>query len=312
MSDGFLKKFGLGFEKTRRSLSKGLGSLFPGGKKVDSDVLDQLEGLLIGADLGVAVTDRLISDLKESIDRKEVSDLASLKERLKFSITDILEEVPPGDQVDSVPFVSIFVGVNGVGKTTTIGKRAYQLKSEGKSVLLAAADTFRAGAGGQLAIWAKRAGAEVISHDQPNADPSAVVFDAVSAALSRKVDHLLIDTAGRLQTQHNLMEELKKMIRVISKQMPDAPHKKVLVVDATTGQNALSQGEHFQNAIGLNEIILTKVDGTGKGGMIVPMMQRLSTPVSCIGVGEQINDLISFNIMSFAAALFEEGELLLP
>ncbi len=202
----------------------------------------------------------LIDDLKESATRKEVGNLSALKDHLKNSLIKILEKVPPHQpqhqEVFASPHVTLFIGVNGVGKTTTIGKRAKQLTLEGKTVVLAAADTFRAGAGEQLSIWGKRSGAEVIRH-QPGADPSAVAYDAVSVALNRKFDHLLIDTAGRLQTKHNLMEELKKIRRVIAKQIPEAPHETILVLDATTGQKGLSQAEHFQKAFGLCGIILT-------------------------------------------------------
>ncbi len=251
---------------------------------------------------------RLIKDLKESVTRKEVSDLNTLKDHLKQSLTDILEKVPSHQEVSASPHVTLFIGVNGVGKTTTIGKRAKQLTSEGKTVLLAAADTFRAGAGEQLSIWGKRAGAEVIRH-QAGADPSAVAYDAVSHALNRKIDHLLIDTAGRLQTKHNLMEELKKIRRVIAKQIPEAPHETILVLDATTGQNGLSQAEHFQKAIGLSGIILTKLDGTGRGGIVVPIVESYTVPIMHIGLGEDLGDLIPFEAKTFVSALFESDSV---
>jgi len=305
MAEGFWKKTGKGLAKTRQFLNAGLEALFIKKREIDQETFDRLEALLIGADLGLEITQSLLADLKQSVDRKEVSDLKALKEKLKAAMIAILNSVPPASPALASPQVILFVGVNGVGKTTTIGKRARQLCLSGKKVLLAAGDTFRAGAGEQLAIWGERAGAEVIRYPK-GADPSAVVFDAVSAALARKVDHLLIDTAGRLQTQHNLMEELKKITRVISKQIPDAPHEKILVLDATTGQNALSQAAHFQDAIGLTGIILTKLDGTGKGGIVVPIVQKFAMPICGIGVGEGPDDLIPFDIETFVSALFEE------
>lgn len=305
MSEGFWGKTRVALIKTRRTLSSGLAVLFSKRITIDDDTFEALEALLIGADIGVEVTQRLMAGLKESIDRKEIADLSALKDHLKKALIDILNKCPSSPQAPlATPVVTLFVGVNGVGKTTTIGKRAAQLTSEGKKVILAAADTFRAGAGGQLAIWGARAGAEVIGH-QSGADPSAVAFDAVSAALARKADHLLIDTAGRLQTKHNLMEELKKMSRVIKKQIPEAPHEKILVLDATTGQNAFSQARHFQEATGLTGIILTKLDGTGRGGIVVPIVESLSVPVAYVGVGEGVDDLIPFDIETFVTALFE-------
>lgn len=303
MSGGFFKKTGSALSKTRAYFSSGFESLFSRKTQIDDKTLDALEELLIGADLGVSVTRRLIADLKISVDRKEVTDAAALKEKLRASLSDILKKVPAAPVSFPAPAVTLFIGVNGVGKTTSIGKIASQLKSEGNKVLLAAADTFRAGAANQLAIWGERVGVDVIRH-HGEADPAAVAYDAVSAGLARKVDHILIDTAGRLQTKHNLMEELKKMTRVISRQIPDAPHQKILVLDATTGQNALSQAEHFQKAVGLTGIVLTKLDGSGKGGIVIPIVESLSVPVLYVGVGEGINDLIPFAPEAFVAGLF--------
>ncbi len=305
MSGGFWKKTGSALSKTRSYFSSGFDSLFARKKQIDDEMLEALEGLLLGADLGVSVTQRLIADLKESVNRKEVKDLAALKENLRKSLSEILSKVSTEEVVFSAPIVTLFVGVNGVGKTTSIGKIASALKADGKKVLLAAADTFRAGAANQLSIWGERVGVDVIRH-HGDADPSAVAYDAVSAGLARKVDHILIDTAGRLQTKHNLMEELKKMTRVISKQIPDAPHRKILVLDATTGQNALSQAEHFQKAIGLTGIVLTKLDGTGKGGIVVPIVETLAVPVLYVGIGEGLQDLIPFNPEAFISGLFSE------
>ena len=306
MAKSFWGKLGKGLTETRRYLSEGLESIFLDTPDVDANTLDRLEELLVSADLGMEVTDRLMTGLKASVERKEVSNLASLKRKLKSYLVIILSKGSQSPLVAPPPIVTLFMGVNGVGKTTTIGKRAQRLKEEGKKVLLAAADTFRAGASEQLAIWGERAGVEVIRH-QAGADPSAVAFDAVSAGLARKIDHVLIDTAGRLQTKSNLMEELKKMKRVIAKAIPEAPHEKILVLDATTGQNALSQAKLFHEAIGVTGIILTKLDGTGKGGIAVPIVEALSVPVLYVGVGEGVDDLIPFDIESFAEALFEEG-----
>ncbi len=305
MGKGFLKKLGLGLKETRNYFSDGVAALFFGRATIDADMLDHLEELLIGADLGVEVTERFLRDLKPCVERKEVSDLVSLKKKLKKFMVSILEKERSEMPFSVSPKVTLFVGVNGVGKTTTIGKRAQKLKEEGGRIVLAAGDTFRAGAGEQLALWGERVGVEVIRH-RPGADPAAVAFDAVSAGLARKSDHVLIDTAGRLQTKNNLMAELKKMVRVLEKAMPGAPHEKILVLDATTGQNALSQAKLFNEAIGITGIILTKLDGTGRGGIVIPIVETLSVPVTDIGVGEGADDLIPFHVESFVDALFED------
>lgn len=307
MAEGFWGKLGKGLAKTREYLSSGLEAVFLDQPNINQETLDRLEELLIGSDLGMEVTDRLMIGLRASVERKEISNLASLKKKLKSYLVVILNKGIPQEPPKTTPVVSLFVGVNGVGKTTTIAKRAAQLRREGKTVLLAAADTFRAAAGEQLAIWGDRVGAEVVRH-QEGADPAAVAFDAVSAALARKIDVVLIDTAGRLQTKSNLMEELKKIKRVIAKAIPDAPHERILVLDATTGQNALSQARLFHETIGVTGIILTKLDGTAKGGIIVPIVEALSVPVTYVGVGEGVDDLIPFNIESFAEGLFESSK----
>lgn len=307
MAEGFWGKLGKGLAKTREYLSSGLEAVFLDQPNINQETLDRLEELLIGSDLGMEVTDRLMIGLRVSVERKEISNLASLKKKLKSYLVVILNKGVLQEPPKTTPVVSLFVGVNGVGKTTTIAKRAAQLRREGKTVLLAAADTFRAAAGEQLAIWGDRVGAEVVRH-QEGADPAAVAFDAVSAALARKIDIVLIDTAGRLQTKSNLMEELKKIKRVIAKAIPDAPHERILVLDATTGQNALSQARLFHETIGVTGIILTKLDGTAKGGIIVPIVEALSVPVTYVGVGEGVDDLIPFNIESFAEGLFESSK----
>lgn len=307
MAEGFWGKLGKGLAKTREYLSSGLEAVFLDQPNISQETLDRLEELLIGSDLGMEVTDRLMIGLRASVARKEISNLASLKKKLKSYLVVILNKGVPQEPPKTTPVVSLFVGVNGVGKTTTIAKRAAQLRREGKTVLLAAADTFRAAAGEQLAIWGDRVGAEVVRH-QEGADPAAVAFDAVSAALARKIDTVLIDTAGRLQTKSNLMEELKKIKRVIGKAISEAPHERILVLDATTGQNALSQARLFHETIGVTGIILTKLDGTAKGGIIVPIVEALSVPVTYVGVGEGVDDLIPFNIESFAEGLFESSK----
>ncbi len=304
MSNGFWNKTSSALSKTRSYFSSGLERIFARKGSIDGDTLDALEELLIGADLGVHISQRIITDLKASADRKENLSLEALKEKIANSLSEVFQKLPPSKKTLPAPAVTLFVGVNGVGKTTSIGKIAYQLKLEGKKVLLAAADTFRAGAANQLSIWGERVGADVIRHNG-EADPSAVAYDAVSAAKARGVDHVFIDTAGRLQTKHNLMEELKKMTRVISKLIPEAPHEKILVLDATTGQNAFSQAEHFQKAIGLTGVVLTKLDGTGKGGIVIPVVELLSVPVLYVGVGEGMEDVIPFDSNAFISGLFK-------
>ena len=301
----FLKKMGVGLTKTRQALSNGLQAIFTGKPVIGDAVWAQLTEVLIVADLGVAVTERLITALKESIKRGEPADYDALKNRLKMEIREILVMATPVSPIlRAAPMVTLFVGVNGVGKTTTIGKIAARLKQDGKTVLLAAGDTFRAGATTQLTIWGERVGASVISAPA-GADPSSLVYDAVSSAIARKIDHLLIDTAGRLQTNHNLMEELKKMDRVITKQLTNA-HERILVLDAMTGQNALSQAKLFHAAIPLSGIILTKLDSTARGGILVSIVEALHVPVIYVGMGEAAEDLFPFSIDAFVQALFEE------
>ncbi len=304
---GLWGKIAQGLAQTGRQLKEGLSALFSDGPQLSPDTLDRLEALLIGADLGVEITERFLAGLRVAVERKEATDLPALKARLRAYLITILKKGVASPRVLPPPRVTLFVGVNGVGKTTTIGKRAYRLKQEGKRVLLAAADTFRAGAIEQLLRWGERCDAEVIRH-QAGADPSAVVFDAVSAARARSVDHLLIDTAGRLQTKHNLMTELNKIDRVITKALsaPAPSHEKMLVLDATTGQNALSQARLFHAEIGVSGLILTKLDGTARGGIVVPIVEALSVPVTHIGVGEGVDDLIPFDIEAFAQAILSD------
>jgi fused signal recognition particle receptor len=268
--------------------------------------LDELEEILFTSDIGVTTTQRLIDSVREKVARKELKDLNRLKTVLRDHIHSFLEVTPvehalpaPGE-----PLVILVIGVNGVGKTTTIGKAAHIFKSEGKKVMLVAADTFRAAANEQLLIWGDRVGAEVIRQDT-GADPSAVVFDGITAAISRRFDVVLVDTAGRLHTKTNLMDELQKIHRVSGKKLPGAPHEVWLVLDATTGQNAISQVDIFNKAIGVTGIILTKLDGSAKGGIVVGISQQFGIPIKYIGIGEKVDDLRPFDAQDFVKALFD-------
>ena len=290
--------------KTRQQILKGVEDLFLGKKAIDSEVLTQLEEALLAADLGIKTTQQLLGQLREHVDRQELADLSSLKHYLKRFLLEILLKgegrLDPGS---STPFVIMVVGVNGTGKTTTIAKLAHRFRQEGRSVLLAAGDTFRAAAIEQLEVWGSRVGAPVIKH-QSGSDPAAVLFDAVTAARARGVDILIADTAGRLHTKFNLMEEIKKIKRVMGKALPGAPQEILLVMDATTGQNALAQARRFQEAVGVTGVALTKLDGTAKGGMAVSIISELGIPIKLVGVGEGMEDLEDFSAKDFAEALF--------
>ncbi|NLA75180.1 MAG: signal recognition particle-docking protein FtsY [Deltaproteobacteria bacterium] len=304
---GFFSRLKQGLKKTRDGFAGRLDRLFLGKKEIDAELLDELEEILFTSDLGVEASKELIELIREGVERKNLDSPAQLKAALKEKIIEFLtiaepeaREPKPGE-----PLVIMMIGVNGVGKTTTIGKVAALYKNEGKKVMLAAGDTFRAAAAEQLAIWGERVGADVIRQKE-GADPSAVVYDAVSAALSRQSDVLLIDTAGRLHTKINLMEELGKIYRVADKKLSGAPHQVWLVLDATTGQNAISQAEIFHKAIGLNGLILTKLDGTARGGIVVGISKKLGIPIKYIGVGEKTDDLRPFNAKDFAEAIFSD------
>ena len=297
---GYFKRLRQRLDKTRQSLSSGFDRAFAGKKKIDDDVLEELEELLITSDIGVQTTMALI----ERLSKAKVADISEVKQILKDEILTILESKPSDeDRAYTKPHVVLVVGVNGVGKTTTIGKLAAAAGGSGKKVLIGAADTFRAAAIEQLAIWAERATAEFVRH-RSNADPAAVAFDAVAAAQSRDCDIVLIDTAGRLHTKVNLMEELKKIKRTVAKQLDGAPHEILLVLDATTGQNALSQAKMFDEALGLTGLALTKLDGTAKGGIVISICSSLNIPLQYVGVGEQIEDLRPFDAEQFIDALF--------
>ena len=298
---GFFDKLKQGLAKTRKGLIEKVESIFS-GRKIDFETLEELEEALLTADLGVKATNEIVDYLKEKTKKGEIKDLFKIKEYLKLEMSSMLGEPQPLI-IDKKPFVILAVGVNGVGKTTTIGKLSARLINEGKSVILAASDTFRAAAIEQLEIWSKRTGAQIVKH-QSGSDPAAVAFDAIEAAKARGMDIVIVDTAGRLHTKNPLMEELKKVRRVIEKGIPSAPHEVLLVVDATTGQNALRQAEMFNNAIGVTGIALTKLDGTAKGGIIFAIRRELGIPIRFIGMGEGVEDLRDFEPKEFVEALF--------
>ena len=300
-TSGYFERLRKGLSKTRKILTTDLDQLFTRNKSFDDDLLEELEELLITSDIGVQTA----VDLMERISNKtsQINDADSLKTVLKEEILSVLKsQTPPSDKITASPYVILVVGVNGVGKTTTIGKIAAKHSSSGKKVLIAACDTFRAAAIEQLNIWADRAGADIVKH-KDRADPAAVAYDSMEAAKARQADIVLIDTAGRLHTRVNLMEELKKIKRSISSRLPDAPHEILLVLDATTGQNALSQAQLFNEALGVTAIALTKLDGTAKGGMVVSIVRTLRIPLKYIGVGEKIEDLQNFDPEQFVNAL---------
>ncbi|MFO8084843.1 MAG: signal recognition particle-docking protein FtsY [Desulfobacterales bacterium] len=299
---GFLKRLKKGLSKTREFLTTDIDELFLDRKKVDEALLEDLEALLITADMGVETTMTLMENIGKRA--KKVNDASQLKELLKENIIGILRDMPEAPEIRlEKPHVIMVVGVNGSGKTTTIGKLAARFESQGKNTLLAAADTFRAAAIEQLGIWAERAGSEFV-RGKDKADPASIAFDAVEASIARGMDILLIDTAGRLHTNVNLMEELKKIKRAIAKKMPGAPHEVLLVLDGSTGQNALSQAKQFHEAMGVTGMVLTKLDGTARGGIVVSICSSLKIPLQYIGIGEKIDDLQEFSPERFADALF--------
>lgn len=302
---GFFERLKSGLSKTHENLVGRIDTLLLGKKQIDADTLEELEEILITADIGVSTVVELIRTLEQRLKRNELQDADALKRALKEEIlARLAKHSAPLDTGAHSPFVIMVIGVNGVGKTTTIGKLASRYAAEGKKVLMAAGDTFRAAAAEQLEIWGKRTGADVIRH-QEGADPSAVAFDACKAALSRKCDILMVDTAGRLHTKVNLMEEMKKIRRVIGREIPGAPHETLLVLDAATGQNALSQAKLFKEAAEVSGIALTKLDGTAKGGIVVAISNEFKMPVRFIGVGESAEDLREFDPAEFVEALFQ-------
>jgi fused signal recognition particle receptor len=300
---GFFKRLKERLVKTRETLVSRVDTLVLGKKEIDEDLLDELEEILITSDLGVETTQDLIEKVQQKVKRKELDDPEKLKAYLQEEILTFLEVPDNNIEFSEKPVVILVIGVNGVGKTTTIGKLASQFTREGHRVLLVAGDTFRAAAGEQLEIWASRSRAEIIRQKE-GSDPSAVVFDALKAARARGMDIVLIDTAGRLHTRVNLMEELKKIRRTIQKELPGGPQQTLLVLDATMGQNAISQARLFHEAMEINGLILTKLDGTAKGGVIVGISHELKLPIRYIGIGEKTEDLQPFDPKEFVSAIF--------
>lgn len=291
-----------GLRKTRRGVFSRISRLMSAKNKIDEDLLENLEEILITGDVGVDTTMHLLDNIRERVRKDRYESTEELNALIKDEISRLME-APEEIATSAKPNVILVVGVNGTGKTTSIAKLAKYHKDRGKSVLLSAADTFRAAAIDQISLWAERVGCDVIKH-QPNADPGAVVFDSLSAAKSRRTDYLIIDTAGRLHTKVNLMAELQKIIRVIQRQIPDAPHEVVLVLDAGNGQNALSQAKQFVESAQVNSIFLSKLDGTAKGGIVLSIKRELGIPVKYIGLGEKADDMEIFNPKEFVEGLF--------
>jgi fused signal recognition particle receptor len=291
--------------RTRENLAERIEDVVSIGKEIDRSTLDDLEATLIGADLGTTTTHEVLEKLRDKADRKQIKDVNELKRLLKEELLAILTSTSsqPVTKVDRAPEVIIVVGVNGTGKTTTIGKLAQAFRTQGKTVLLCAADTFRAAAIEQLEIWGQRTGTEVIK-TKAGGDPSAVLFDALQAATARHTDYVIVDTAGRLHTKQNLMLELEKMKRTAQRIVPGAPHETLLVMDATTGQNGLQQARQFTQSSGVTGIVLTKLDGTAKGGVVVAISRELGLPVRYVGVGEKAGDLLPFDPKEFVESLF--------
>jgi len=301
----FLERMKEAVTRTRENLSERIEEVVSFGKEIDRNTLDDLEATLLGADLGTTTTHEVLEKLRERADRKQIRNLDELKRLLKEEILGILTAVDsrPVTRVDGTPEVILVVGVNGTGKTTTIGKLAQVFRSEGKTVLLCAADTFRAAAIEQLEVWGERTGTEVI-RTKAGGDPSAVLFDVLQAASARHTDYVIVDTAGRLHTKTNLMLELEKMRRTAQRIIPGAPHETLLVMDSTTGQNGLQQARNFTESAGVTGIVLTKLDGTAKGGVVVAISREMGVPVRYVGVGEKVGDLLPFNPKDFVDSLF--------
>ena len=303
---GFFDKLKQGLEKTRKNFTEKLEQLVTGYATIDQEFFDDLEAVLLSADVGVKTTNLLLADIRSGIKKREIETPQQLKPFLQQRIQEILESnLEQGTLAATPPTVIMVVGVNGVGKTTTIGKLGSYYREQGKKVILAAGDTFRAAAIEQLDIWADRANAEVIKHSE-GSDPAAVAYDAIQAAKARKADIVIMDTAGRLHTKANLMEELKKINRVIARELPGAPHETLLVLDATTGQNAINQAKIFGDVVKLTGVVLTKLDGTAKGGVVIAIKSELNLPVKWIGVGEGPADLRPFVPQDFSQALFAD------
>lgn len=300
---GFFDKLKDGLKKTRDNITHRIDQLLVSMGKIDEELFEELEEILITSDVGVDTTLKMIEDLKARVKKEKVTNAVEVKRLLKEEIADMLGSEKESLKLGTKPSVIVVIGVNGVGKTTSIGKICHVLKQQGKKVLMAAGDTFRAAAIDQLEIWAERADVDIIRHTE-GADPSAVIFDAIAAAKARNFDVIVCDTAGRLHTKKNLMEELKKIFRIVQRELPGADVETLLVLDATTGQNAVSQAKNFTEATGVSGLVLTKLDGTAKGGIVVSIKSELNIPVKFIGVGEHIDDLQPFNPKEFVEALF--------
>ncbi len=303
---GFFSKIKEGLKKTRKAVVGQIDSMLKSFKKIDEELFEELEELLVMGDVGVPTAEKICDELRTRVKKEGIKDPEEIHRLLEETVSEMLRG---GEELDvsTSPSIILVIGVNGVGKTTTIGKLANNLSNQGKKVILAAADTFRAAAIDQLDIWAQRSGCEIVKQNE-GSDPAAVVFDAISAAKARKADVIICDTAGRLHNKKHLMDELAKINRIIDRELPDAAKEKLLVLDATTGQNAVNQAEQFREATGITGIVLTKLDGTAKGGVVLAIKEGLGIPVKYIGVGEQIDDLQPFNSDDFAKALFAKTE----
>ncbi len=304
---GFFGKLINGLTKTRNSFVSGIDSLFSGFSEIDEDFYEELEEILIMADIGVNTTEKIIDNLREKVKEQKIKEIAVCRELLIDSIKEQMKVDESAYDFENRTSVVLLIGVNGVGKTTSVGKLAGQMKAQGKKVILAAADTFRAAAIDQLTEWSHRAGVEIIA-GQEGGDPAAVVYDAVNAAKARKADVLICDTAGRLHNKKNLMEELKKINRIIEREYPEAYRETLVVLDGTTGQNALVQAKQFSEVADITGIVLTKLDGTAKGGIAIAIQSEMNIPVKYIGIGEQIDDLQKFDADRFVDALFEQKQ----
>ncbi len=301
---GFFDKLKQGLFKTKSAIVEKVDNLLKSFVKVDEDLFDELEELLISADIGVTTTEEILDELRDTVKEKRIKEPSGVKDELFAILRTMIGEHEPLN-LSTKPSVILVIGVNGVGKTTSIGKISAELKSQGKKVVVAAADTFRAAAAEQLTVWCERAGVDIIKQ-AAGADPASVVFDAINAVKSRNADVLIVDTAGRLHNKKNLMDELAKIDRVIARELPDAAKETLLVLDATTGQNAVYQAKEFKEASKITGLVLTKLDGTAKGGIVISIRKELGIPVKFIGVGEQIDDMKPFDAKDFATALFEE------